>query len=141
MLAASCRQHPPALAPADRTDDAFAPLVAFALTLPGVVARRDARGRVTALSLRADDALGPADAFFDDGSFARREPARGVALEVILPEALWRRAVMTRLARVTWTADAFSTARATRLDPPTDPMARRALQDLIEGAWAHARGL
>ncbi len=141
MLSASCRTLRPEPATAAPDTDPFAPLVDFAANLPGVVASRDALGRVVALSLRAGDALGPSDAVFENGSFARRDLARGGVLEVVLPEALWRRAVMTRLARVTWTTHAGCTSRATRLDPPADPMTHRALAELIEGAWAYARGL
>ncbi|HYF53774.1 MAG TPA: hypothetical protein VEA41_05905 [Salinarimonas sp.] len=140
MPTATCRPLT-GLAEAAPVADRFAALVAFALALPGAVAMYDRRGRVAAIALRDGDALGPADAFFENGSFLRRDPARGDSLEVILPEALWRRAVMTRLARVTWTTDLHATSRATRLDPPADPMGRRALEDLIEGAWAYARGL
>ncbi len=119
--------------------DPFAPALAFALSLPGVVASRDRCGAVTGFRLRAGEALGPADAFFEDGSFARRD-SRG-ALEVILPEALWRRAVMNRLARFTWATHSACTSRATRLDPPASGDEERAVIELVEGAWAHARGL
>ncbi len=138
MLSASCSHRPAVAVPT--AGDAFAALVDFATALPGVVLVRDRRDATQALRLQDGDALGPADAFFSDGSFARHDPARG-ALDVVLPEPLWRRAIQARLARLTRTTDPEGTAPATRLEPPCDAMGRRALAELVEGAWAYARGL
>jgi hypothetical protein len=129
-LLGSCTDH----------DEAVAALVDFAAALPGVVSRRDPCGHVTALGLREGEALGPADALFADGSFARREAPRG-ELEVILPENLWRRAVARRLARSTFAPRPDATSRVTRLAPPTGGLAFRDVEELVEGAWAYARGL
>jgi hypothetical protein len=121
-------------------NESVAALVDFAAALPGVISRRDACGRVMALGLRAGEALGPPDALFEDGSFARRDASRG-GLEVILPEVLWRRAVARRLACITTAPRADATSRVTRLDAPEGGLAFRDVEELVEGAWAYARGL
>ena len=136
MLSASRRL----LEPCSEPDEAVAALVDFAASLPGVVPRRDPCGRVTALGLREGEALGPPDALFDDGSFARRDAPRG-ELEVILPETLWRRAVARRLARITAAPRRDATSRVTRLAAPAGGLAFRDMEELVEGAWAYARGL
>ncbi|KAA2235612.1 hypothetical protein [Salinarimonas soli] len=138
MLSASRRLLRPC---ADRPDlDVLAELVDFAAALPGVIARNDGCGRVTALGLREGDAMGPPDALFADGTFARRH-ADHDGLEVILPERLWQHAVSRRLARAAVPSKPDATSRVTHLAAPSDGLGRLELEELVEGAWAYARGL